>query len=65
MSSGPLSEKDRAQMNRDLRDLVRLREDLDRAISAGVPEVDQLKPRCEHCIDRIEKIKAVYFPNKA
>jgi uncharacterized protein with PIN domain len=60
----PLGEKDRLELNKLLRDLQEQQKDHERAIEAGLEEVQPVLERCVDCQEQIKKIKAGYFPNK-
>ena len=64
MARHPLTNKDRENINRDLRELEMLREDIAAAKQAGVPELDGLEKRCVGCQEQFVKLKEVYFPMK-
>jgi len=61
---GPLSDKDRLELNKVLRQAQELQADVEKALTAGIDEVMPVGERCVDCQERIKKIKAVYFPNK-
>ena len=61
--AGPLDEKDYQQINKWLDDQAALRVDIDKALAAGCPADDQHK-HCQFLLDRLQKIKATYFPDR-
>lgn len=61
----PLTEKDRKEFNAILRELQILQADIEKALSAGLEEVQPLHDACVGCQERIASVKAQYFPNKA
>ena len=63
-ANGPLSDKDRLELNRILKELQILQADTEKAIGAGMDELQPVLDRCVDCQERIIKTKAVYFPDK-
>lgn len=64
MTKEILVDKDRLELNKLLRDLQSQQGDHEKAMSAGVDEVEPLLSRCIDCQERIKRIKAIYFPSK-
>lgn len=60
-----LTEKDRRELNATLRDLQILQADIEKALSAGLEEVQPLHDACVSCQERIAAVKAQYFPGKS
>ena len=64
MISKKLGEKDRLELNKLLRDLQEQQVEQEKAIGAGLEEVQPLLERCVDCQESIKKVKAAYFPTK-
>jgi hypothetical protein len=63
-SNGPYSDKDRLAYNRLLKELQTEQEGHEKAIAAGIDEVQPILDKCVDCQERIKRIKAAYFPSK-
>lgn len=59
-----LSKNELQKLNQGLADLTAIREDLERAKMAGVPNIEHLENACQTCEDRINALKAVYAGTK-
>lgn len=57
-----LSDKEIQRFNQDLKDLSDIKEDLNRAMEAGVPNIPALIDKCSECEERIKKFKMLYNP---
>lgn len=55
-----LSKKEQAILNQGLSDCDAIKQDLERAKMAGVPNVDHIEAALETCQERINKLKATY-----
>lgn len=55
-----LSKKEHADMDRDLIECQQIKDDLERAKMAGVPNVEHIVQAVETCEERINKLKAIY-----
>lgn len=64
MANGPYNDKDRLEYNKLLRDLQEQQQEHEKAIKAGLVEIQPVLDRCVDCQERIKTIKSVYFPNK-
>jgi L-lactate utilization protein LutB len=60
-----LREKDRELLNEQLKELHDIKEDLKRAKSAKVENLDPIIERCDQCLERVKAFKRVYFPDKS
>ena len=63
-ASRVVTDKDRQQLNRDLRELKEHEEEIRRAVEAKVPKADDVLATCIECQERINAFKATYFPGK-
>lgn len=59
-----LPDKVREQINKDLKTARELQEQIQLGKQALIPDMDVLESRCNHCINRMEAIKAAYFKGK-
>jgi hypothetical protein len=59
----PLTNKHLKRINDDMRDIGLIKEDIDHAAAAGVPHTEQLHQACDECLQKMEALKKVYFPN--
>lgn len=59
-----LPEKVYQDLNRNLRELEDMKKDLENAMKAGVPNLDDLKERLFIACEQCQKFKEVYFPNR-
>ena len=64
MASYKLSEKELAKLNRGLAELEDIKDDLERARIAGVPNMEHLDNACEQCKDNIVRLKEAYAKGK-
>jgi hypothetical protein len=55
-----LSKKEVADMNRALAECNLIKQDLERARQAGVPNVEHIEEAVSVCEDRINKLKSIY-----
>lgn len=55
-----LSKKELAMFNQDLKDCQLIKEDLERAKLAGVPNVEFIEEAVTECENRINKLKSTY-----
>jgi len=60
-----LSDKDRKLINTHLAELKAIREDLEKAKKANVPNLQSIENVVEECENNCKAIKAVYFPEKS
>jgi hypothetical protein len=63
MARVELKERDRQLLNTQLRELQLIKEDLEKAKLAKVPNVDALLERCSECIQRASLLKQHYLPD--
>lgn len=64
MTPFKLSKKELQTFNNDLGDCDLIKQDLERARQAGVPNVEHLEEAVRICEERIAKLKAAYAPNE-
>lgn len=57
-----LSKKELQSLNQGLIEIANIKEDLDRARMAGVPNTEYVITACEVCEERINKLLATYNP---
>lgn len=61
--SGPLTDHDYRRINDHLRNLGNTKAEIERAKEAGF-ECDPEDRMCQELMDRLTKLKAVYFPGR-
>ncbi len=59
----PLNTRDYNRMQDGLAALNKARRKIEQAVQAGI-DCDQRTAECDYLQDRIEKMKAIYFPHK-
>lgn len=59
-----LSKKEIALLNQGLSECQAIKDDLERAKLAGVPNVEHIEEAVTTCEDRINKLKSTYAGNK-
>lgn len=62
-SMGPLSDNDYAKINKHLALLENVRQEIEKATQAGMP-CDEMDQQCHALRDRLQAIKAAYFPDR-
>lgn len=62
--NSPLNNRDHTRLQEALANLALARRKADLAKAAGI-DCDGIEANCDFLQDRIEKLKAVYFPHKA
>lgn len=59
-----LSKRERDKLNAAIADLEAIKDDIQRAADAGVPNIEAIQANCDGKIDCIRKIKEQYSGNK-
>lgn len=59
-----LSKKELDLLNQGLADCHAIKEDLERAKLAGVPNVEHIQQSVDKCEERINQLKAIYASNR-
>ena len=59
-----LSKQQITALNNSLRDLELIKEDLERALAAGVPHCDELSGKCDVMKESIVNLKGIYAKGK-
>jgi hypothetical protein len=64
MAVKSMSDKDRLELNKMLREAQVQKEEIDKAIRAKVPGMEPIQDHCVDCIERIVALKAEYYGDK-
>jgi hypothetical protein len=57
-------EKEYQMLQRDMRELQQIRDDIERAKRAKVPGIEAVEQTCNECIARVELLKREYHSDK-
>ena len=64
MTPFKLSKQELKKFNEHLHDCEAIKQDLERAQQAGVPNIEHLLAELESCKERISRLKAAYNPGE-